>query len=108
MELIIEVVGVKAFKDVINGETINSGAFYAEVKLDERYNTPGKNVKRGKTTEEWKVPADIIFAFDKYPTPFLAVLEVERVSNGKETKEIVVSARPHESAISQRQALEKK
>lgn len=100
MELTIEVVGFKAFKGFVQGEGINSGVLYSRVKLDERYNKPGENLKAGITTEEWKMPnADAVFAMQRIPLPFLAVLEVERVSNGKETKEVVISARPHESAL---------
>lgn len=108
MELTIEVVGYKAFKGFVQGEGINSGVLYSRVKLDDRYNKPGENIKAGITTEEWKVPnADIIFNFEGIPLPFHAVLEIERVSNGKETKEIVLSARPHESALA-RKVQEKK
>ena len=105
MELTIEVVGFKAFKDFVQGEAINSGVLYSRVKLDERYNKPGKNLKGGITTEEWKMPnADTVFAMQRIPLPFMAVLEIERVSNGKETKEVVLSARPHENSLKQKAA----
>ena len=103
MELTIEVVGFKAFKGFVQGEGINSGVLYSRVKLDERYNKPGENLKGGITTEEWKMPnADAVFAMQRIPLPFMAVLEIERVSNGKETKEVVLSARPHENSLKQK------
>ena len=40
----------------------------------------------------------------RIPLPFMAVLEIERVSNGKETKEVVLSARPHENSLKQKAA----
>ena len=103
MEQVIEVVGFKAYKGFVQGEGINTGTLYSRVKMDERFNKPGENVKGGETTEEWKMPdADTVFRMQHLPLPFAAVLEVERVSNGKETKQVVVSARPLEAPLSSR------
>ena len=103
MEQVIEVVGFKAFKGFVQGEGINSGTLYSRVKMDARYNKPGENVKGGETTEEWKMPdADTVFRLQHHPLPFAVILEIERVSNGKETKEVVLSARAVEPVLSNR------
>lgn len=97
MAITIEVVGMKAFKGSVNGEAIDSGTLYGRVKLDTRYNKPGENFKGGHGTEEWKVPgAEFVFRMQHLPLPFMATLEVERVSNGKETKEMVIDVTPLE------------
>ena len=105
MELTVEVVGMKAFKGFVNGEGINSGAIYARVKMDQRHNKPNENFKAGFITEEWKVPdADTIFRMQHLPVPFACVLEIERVSNGRESREVVLGARPLEQQPAVRQA----
>ena len=99
MEQVIEVVGFKAFKGFVQGEGINSGTLYSRVKMDARYNKPGENIKGGIATEEWKMPdADTVFRMQHIPLPFMVELDVERVSNGKESKEVVLGARPVEHA----------
>lgn len=95
MAITIEVVGMKAFKGSVNGEPIDSGTLYGRVKLDQRYNKPGENFKGGHAVEEWKCPnAEAVFRMQHIPFPFMASLEVERVSNGKETKEMVTDVVP--------------
>ena len=97
MAITIEVVGMKAFKGIVNGEAIDSGTLYGRVKLVQRYNKPGENFKGGHAVEEWKVPgAEYVFRMQHIPFPFMASLEVERVSNGKETKEMVTDVVPLE------------
>lgn len=97
MAHIIKVTGFKAFKGFVNGEGINSGTLFSEVRLDTRYNKPGENIKGGIATEEWKMPdADTVFRMQHIPLPFMVELDIERVSNGKESKEVVLGARPVE------------
>jgi len=99
MELTVEVIGMKAFKGNIDGKEIDSGTLYTRVKLATKNNEDGKNFKGGECVEEWKMPnAASVFAMQHLPYPFVAKLEVERVSNGSESKEVVMSARPMESA----------
>lgn len=99
MAHIIKVTGFKAFKGFVNGEGINSGTLFSEVRLDTRYNKPGENIKGGIATEEWKMPdADTVFRMQHIPLPFMVELDVERVSNGKESKEVVLGALPVEHA----------
>lgn len=105
MEITVEVIGMKAFKGVIDGKTMNGGAFYSAVRLDERYNktdSQGLNFKAGHAIEEWKVgDADLITRVahlkPSIKNPVVMRLDVERVSNGKETTEIVMDARPMET-----------
>jgi hypothetical protein len=98
MELTVEVVGMKAFKGNIDGKEIDSGTLYSRVKLATKNNEQGKNFKGGECVEEWKMPnAQSVFAMQHLPYPFVVKLEVERVSNGTESKEVVMSVRPVES-----------
>ena len=97
MAITIEVTGMKAFRGIVNGESIDSGSLYSKVKLDQRYNKPGENFKGGEAVEEWKMPkAEFVFRMQHIPYPFMCSLEIERVSNGKETKEMVIDVRPIE------------
>jgi hypothetical protein len=87
----VEVVGAKAFKGVIDGKMIDSSSLFSRVKLSAQHNKDGSNFKGGETVEEWKCPnAQCVFDLQNVTFPFMAKLEIERVSNGKETKEIVV------------------
>jgi len=101
-QMIVEVIGMKAFKGVIDGKAMDSGVFYSAVKLDERFNKPGENFKSGDAVEEWKLgSSELVFRIahlkPSKTKPVLMRLEIERVSNGKETKEIVMDALPVES-----------
>lgn len=101
----VEVVGMKAFKGVIDGKSMDSGVFYSMVRLDERFNKPGENFKSGNAIEEWKLgSSEIVFRVahlkPSKDNPVMMRLEVERVSNGRETKEIVMDAMPLEQAHS--------
>lgn len=97
MGLTVEVVGMKAFKGSVSGEAIDSATLFGRIKLDQRYNKPGENFKAGYSVEEWKMPnAETVFRMQHLSLPFFCSLEIERVSNGKETKEMVIDARPVE------------
>lgn len=99
MELTVEVVGMKAFKGVVQGDSIDSGKLFARIKFNERNNREGELFAKGEAIEEWKLPnAEAVFRMKHLPLPFTCKLEIERVSNGKETKEIVIEARPVEAA----------
>ena len=105
---IVEVVGMKAFKGSVNGEFIDSATIYTRVRLDTRYNKPGENYKGGYAMEDWKLPnAECAFRMQHLPFPFQASLEVERVSNGKETKEMVIDCVPAELAKAEPSPLKK-
>lgn len=97
MGLMVEVVGLKAFKGTVQGEAIDSGKLFARVKFDQRYNEKGKNFAAGTFVEEWKLPSsEHVFRMQHLPLPFMCDLDVERVSNGKETREVVTDCRPVE------------
>ena len=101
MQMLVEVIGMKAFKDTLDGKPIDSGTLYACVKLDERFNKAGTNFKTGDAVEEWKLgSSELVFRIahlkPSKTKPVLMRLEVERVSNGRETKEIVTDAVPVE------------
>lgn len=102
MELTLEIIGLKAFKGSIDGKAINSGALYASVRLDERHNRDddkGFNFKTGHAIEEWKVGdveliKRVAHLKPSAKNPVVMRLEVERVSNGKETTEVVIDVNP--------------
>lgn len=95
MGLMVEVVGMKAFKGFVQGEGIDSGKLFARVKFDTRYNEKGKNFAGGQFVEEWKLPsAEHVFRMQHLSLPFMCELDVERMSNGKETREVVIDCRP--------------
>lgn len=99
MELTVEVIGMKAFRGTVQGDAIDSGKLFTRTKLNERNNRPGELFAKGEAIEEWKLPnAEAVFRMQHISMPFMCKLEVERVSNGKETKEIVIEARPVELA----------
>jgi hypothetical protein len=92
---------MKAFKGTIDGKAMDSGVLYSMVRLDERFNKPGENFKTGHALEEWKLgSSEIVFRVahlkPSKTNPVMMRLEVERVSNGKETKELVMDAVPVE------------
>ena len=106
MAIKVEVIGMKAFKGTVQGEAIDSGTLFCRVKLDTRYNKDGENFKAGESIEEWKMPnAEAVFRMKHLPLPFHASLEVERVSNGKETRELVTECVPAEVAAPRGQQL---
>jgi len=102
MELMVEVVGMKCFKGIIDGKQMDSGAVYSLVKLDERFNKvedTSVNIKGGHFIEEWKLSssAPILRMQSLKPSiknPVMCRMEVERVSNGRETTELVIDIVP--------------
>jgi hypothetical protein len=102
MELTVEVIGMKAFKGNVQGDAIDSGKLFARTKLNERNNREGELFAKGEAIEEWRLPnSEAVFRMKHLPLPFMCKLDIERVSNGKETKEIVIEARPVERALDQ-------
>lgn len=105
MELTVEIIGFKAFKGTVDGKPLDGGSLYGVVKMDTRYNRiEGDNLnwKSGHGLEEWKVPnaAAAMRLSNLNPSishPIVVKLEVERVTNGRETTELVVDVRPVES-----------
>ena len=102
MELLIDVVGMKCFKGTVQGNTVDSGVVYGIVKLDERYNRKDKdgvNWKFGHSVEEWKLPgSEFVMRLShlkpSIKNPVSMKLEIERVSNGRETQEVVLDILP--------------
>lgn len=107
MELVVEIVGVKAFKGVINGNAIDSGSLFSIVRLDSRFNKrdgSGINWKVGFALEEWKLPNSdfamrMMHLNPSIKNPVSVKLEIERVSNGKESTEVIIDAVPLNKSI---------
>lgn len=101
--MLVDVIGMKAFKGVIDGKAMDSGTLYSNVKLDSRFNKTGENFKTGDAVEEWKLgSSELVFRIahlnPSKSNPIRMRLEVERVSNGRETKEVVTDAVPVEQS----------
>lgn len=102
MELVVEIVGIKAFKGTIDGKVIDSASLFGVVRLDSRFNKrdgSGINWKVGFALEEWKLPnSDVAMRMmhlnPSIKNPVSVKLEIERVSNGKESTEVIIDAVP--------------
>ncbi len=89
----VKVIGLKRFEGVVDGKSIVSGKLFCEVKLDDSRNGEKQSAK-GFAAEELRVSADIVKRLEHLPLPFMADAETERVSNGKEAREVVIDVRP--------------
>jgi hypothetical protein len=89
----VTVIGLKRFVGVVDGKSISSGKIFCQVKLDESRNTDTQ-ASRGFAAEELRVDPEIIKRIEHNPLPFVADLDTERVSNGKESREVVLDVRP--------------
>lgn len=107
MELVVEIVGMKAFKGTIDGKVIDSASLFGVVRLDSRFNKrdgAGINWKVGFALEEWKLPnSDVAMRMmhlnPSIKNPISVKLEIERVSNGKESTEVIIDAVPLNKSI---------
>lgn len=90
----VTVTGLKYFTGEVNGSKINSGKLYTECRLDDRNNEGDRQFAKGIFTEEWRVPVEAVKRLVHLPVPFEAELDVERVGNGKEAREVIVDVRP--------------
>lgn len=93
----VKIVGIKRWKGVLDGKTIDSAKVFIEVKMDGSRNgdRDGSSAFAGGfCTEELKCPSEAIRRVEHLPLPFYADLETERVSNGKTTSEVVLDVRP--------------
>lgn len=85
----VRVTGAKFFEGNIDGKSINSGKLYTECKLDD-----SRGNAKGYFCEEWKVTSELVKRILHLPMPFDAMLETERVGNGRESREVVIDLRP--------------
>lgn len=94
----VKVIGLKRFEGVVDGKTIASGKLYTEVKLDSSRNSDKQSAK-GHAAEELRVTPEIVARIEHLPLPFMAEVETERVSNGKESRELVLDVRPVDAVV---------
>jgi len=107
MELIVDVIGIKCFRGTVQGSKIDSGSVFAIVRLDERYNRvdhEGLNWKVGHSVEEWKLPSaeaglKMSHLKPSIKNPVAMRLEIERVSNGSEVREVIVDIHPVSGSV---------
>lgn len=116
MELVIEVIGIKAFKGSIDGKQIDSASLFGLVRLDSRHNRKdetGLNWKVGYALEEWRLPNSEVAMRMMHLNPGLknpvaVKLQIERVSNGREASEVIIDAVPVNATIVDQQTGEVK
>lgn len=89
----VRVVGIKVWCGELEGKRVKSGKILTEVKLDDRRNNL-EQWNKGITTEEIRVDVEILQQFSELPLPFEADLVIERMSNGKTTREVVTGMVP--------------
>lgn len=90
----VKITGFKYFTGTVDGKRIDSGKLYTECLLDNTRNDSEKQWAQGSFTEEWKVPVDAIKRVMHIPVPFMAELDVQRMGNGKEAREVVQDIKP--------------
>ena len=90
----VKVIGLKFFTGTVDGNNINSGKLYAECRLDESRNDSERQFAKGVFSEEFKVPVEAVKRLLHLPLPFTAELTVERVGNGRESRELVTDVQP--------------
>lgn len=90
----VKVTGFKYFTGQVDGKTINSGKLYSECNLDGSRNDSDRQWASGVFTEEWKVPVECVKRIMHIPCPFMAELDVQRVGNGKEARDMVTDVLP--------------
>jgi hypothetical protein len=90
----VKVIGFKRFEGNLDGKDISSGKLFAEVRLDDSRNGD-KQFAKGIAVEEIRLPsAELVKRIEHIPPPFFCELETERVSNGRESREVVFDLRP--------------
>ncbi|MDP9123063.1 MAG: hypothetical protein M3N82_00410 [Pseudomonadota bacterium] len=93
----MEITGFKRFKGSVDGKAIDSAKVFVRVKLDGSRNSADQRAE-GYATEELRVDPAILKRIEHNPMPMICEVETERVSNGREAKDVVVDIRPVESA----------
>jgi hypothetical protein len=90
----VKVVALKLFQGTVDGKALDSGKVFVEVNLDSTRNSETQ-FGAGTVTEELRLPsAEHVRRIKHLPLPFMADLDVQRVSNGKVSKEVVMDIRP--------------
>ena len=94
------IVGMKRWKGTVDGSSVDSAKLYAEVHLDDTRNdmNPGQWA-RGKAAEELKVTGELVERVRHVPLPFVCDVTTKRVSNGKQSREVVIDIRPREAIV---------
>lgn len=96
---VYKVVGLKRWAGTMEGKEIDSAKIYVEVKLDDTRN--GKDGKtdqfaKGIAVEELRLPnGRHLASIEGYDLPFYVDVSTERVSNGKQSREVVTGVRYH-------------
>ena len=93
----MEITGYKRFKGTIDGKALDSAKVFVRVKIDDSRNSEDQR-SAGYCTEELKVDPSILKRIEHNPMPMICEVETERVSNGREAKDVVVDLRPIEAA----------
>lgn len=89
----MEITGFKRFKGTVDGKAIDSGKVFVRVKIDDSRNSADQRAG-GFCTEELRVDPSILKRIEHNPMPLICDVDTERVSNGKEAREVVIDIRP--------------
>ena len=102
MEHLVEVIGVNAFKGMIDNNRIDSGKLFSIARLDNRRNHSDDDSvswKTGHAVEMWRLPNSemamrVAMLNPSIQKPVLVKILVERYSNGRETQEVIIDVVP--------------
>ncbi|AOZ49036.1 hypothetical protein [Chromobacterium vaccinii] len=95
----MKVIGAKRFKDTVDGTLYDNTKLFVEVPLNDQN---GNAVGTAAQEMAWGDSAN----FEKIknlPFPFLAMCELEMVTNGKTSKTVIVGVTPAKGAAAQGQ-----
>lgn len=93
----MEITGFKRFKGVLEGKEINTAKVFVRVKIDASRNNIDQ-FAGGFCTEELRLDPAILKRIEHNTFPLICDVDTERVSNGKEAREVVTDIRPVEAA----------
>jgi hypothetical protein len=93
-----EIIGFKRFAGTVDGKAINSAKVFVRVKLDGSRNSADQRAE-GYSSEELKVDPAILKRIEHNPLPLTCDIETERVSNGRESKEVVIDILPVSAGV---------
>jgi hypothetical protein len=93
----VKVIGVKRWAGTLDGKGIDSAKLFVEVQLDGSRNGNADGVSQfasGIATEEVKLPSsEFLKRIEHTPLPFYVDLDTQRVSNGRQARDVVVDLR---------------
>lgn len=85
------ITGMKKFKGEIEGKAFDSTTVFVDVRMDERNGN-----RRGRCSADFNAgTSDVFDRLKNIQLPAEFEVEWDTVSNGNETKQVVIDVRPH-------------